>query len=176
MELLDHAEIARLRAAPLTYTRGDGGDAVAGFRSFSRSHALHRTDLDGAAADLVHWRVHEHAGLRVRASGPVAIDAVVEMRLGIGPAAVRIPCRVVAVVDEPMRRGFSYGTLPGHPEAGEEQFLLEQAPDGGLHFTVSAVSRHATLLARASGPVTRAVQRLMTDRYLRAPDRLAPRT
>jgi uncharacterized protein (UPF0548 family) len=36
----------------------------------------------------------------------------------LGP--IRVPCRVVYVLDEPERRGFAYGTLPGHPESGEE--------------------------------------------------------
>ncbi len=81
---------------------------------------------------------------------------------------------MVAVVDEPDRRGFSYGTLPGHPECGEEEFLLERAADGSLRLTVTASSRPATVLARAGGPVTGLVQRVMTRRYLRAPDRLAP--
>ena len=41
----------------------------------------------------------------------------------------RRPCRVVYVVDEPDRRGFAYGTLPGHPESGEELFLVRYDPD-----------------------------------------------
>ncbi len=94
------------------------------------------------------------------------------MRLGVGPACVSIPCRVVAVVDEARRRGFSYGTLPGHPESGEEQFVLEQRDDGRIDFTITAFSRPATLLARLAGPAGRAGQRLMTQRYLDALDRL----
>ncbi len=174
MEPLTPARADELRAAPLTCSRAaDTTVAPAGFSSFSRTVALRRTDLDGVTADLLGWRVHERAGLVVRASGPAAEDTVVEMRLGAGPVAVRIPCRVVAVVDEPDRRGFTYGTLPGHPECGEEEFLLERNADGSLRFTVSACSRPATLLARAGGPVTRFVQQTMTRRYLAAPDRLA---
>lgn len=177
MRPLDPGSVVRLRAAPLTYVRpdprpGTTAEVPPGFTAFTRSVDLRRTDLDGAAADLLAWRVQECAGLRVRASGPAGDGAVVEMRLGLGPASVRIPCRVVAVVDEPGRRGFSYGTLPGHPECGEEEFLLERRADGGLRFTVSAYSRPASLLARAGGPLTGAVQRLMTTRYLAAPDRL----
>lgn len=170
---LDPARADRLRTAPLTYERT--GTSPDGFTRFSWTKRLRRTDLDGAAADLLGWRVHERAGLAVRASGPAAMGVVVEMRLGIAAAAVRIPCRVVAVVEEPERRGFSYGTLPGHPECGEEEFLLERLADGSLQFTVSAFSRPATRLARLGGPVTRAVQRTMTRRYLEAPDRLARR-
>ena len=129
------------------------------------------SELARTSRDVI--RTLERAGLRVRASGPADEEgAVVLMRLGVGPLSVRIPCRVVAVVDEPDRRGFSYGTLPGHPECGEEEFVLERRADGGLRFRISAYSRPATRLARAGGPVTGAVQRWMTARYLAAPDLL----
>jgi uncharacterized protein (UPF0548 family) len=32
-------------------------------------------------------------------------------------------------VDEPGRRGFAYGTLPGRPETGEEAFVVEKTND-----------------------------------------------
>ena len=128
-------------------------------------------DLPGAAADLLRWRVHARSGLVVAASVPRAEPgAVLEMRLGFGLVAIRIPCRVVRVVDEPARVGFAYGTLPGHPECGEEEFLVERADDGALTFTVSAFCRPASLLARAGGPLTRWVQAGMTGRYLCALD------
>ena len=60
-------------------------------------------------------------------------------------------------------------TLPGHPESGEEAFLVVRVGDG-CEFRITAFSRPATLLARASGPLGRAVQRLVTDRYLAAAD------
>lgn len=94
------------------------------------------------------------------------------MRLGVGPAAVRIPCRVAYVVDEPTRRGFAYGTLPGHPESGEELFVLRQHGEGTLTIEISAFSRPATRLAKLGGPLTRRVQQAMTTRYLRALDRI----
>jgi uncharacterized protein (UPF0548 family) len=90
------------------------------------------------------------------------------MRLGFGPIGASIPCRVVYLIEEPDRHGFAYGTLPGHPEAGEELFLLERGDDGSASFTIRAFSRPATVLTRLGGPVARAVQRAMTGRYLRA--------
>jgi uncharacterized protein (UPF0548 family) len=75
-------------------------------------------------------------------------------------------CRVVAVVDEPDRFGFAYGTLPLHPESGEEAFLVERGPDDAVRFRVVAVSRPAHPLARLGAPVTRLVQRRVTSRYL----------
>lgn len=95
------------------------------------------------------------------------------MTLGIAGRGVKIPCRVVSVIDEANRQGFSYGTLPGHPECGEELFVVERRPDGTLEFVVTAFSRPASLMARAGGPVTRWAQRTMTDRYLRALDQIS---
>ena len=168
--------LEELRAAPLTYAAlGATGSASPpdGYRSVNEDRVLQRRDLDGAAEDLLTWRVHQRAGLRVAASGPRAVPgAVVDMRLGLGPLAVRIPCRVVSVVDEPDRRGFAYGTLPGHPESGEELFLLHRGGDGRITFTITAFSRPATALARLGGPVGTVVQDAMTRRYLAALDRL----
>jgi uncharacterized protein (UPF0548 family) len=173
VQLLGSDEAARLRTAALTYDRASvrGPGTPPGFRRIEGSRQLQRRDFDGAAQDLLAWRMHETAGLRVHASDPtVRTDSVVVLRLGVGPVSMRIPCRVLEVIDEPRRRGFVYGTLPGHPESGEERFVLDHEPDGTLRFTVTACSRHATLLARAGGPVGRAIQDWMTRRYLGALD------
>jgi uncharacterized protein (UPF0548 family) len=74
----------------------------------------------------------------------------------------------VYAVDEPDRRGFGYGTLPGHPECGEEAFIIERHADDTVSFTIVAFSRPASRLAKAAGPAGRAIQRQTTTRYLRA--------
>ncbi|WP_374968954.1 DUF1990 family protein [Terrabacter sp. BE26] len=173
---LGQEQSAALRAEPLTYPRdavAEAGPPPPGYRHFERSVRLQRRDFEGAARDLAAWRAHDRAGLQVRASGTAArLGTVVELRLGVGRLGVRIPCRVVEVFEEPDRRGFAYGTLPGHPESGEERFVLERQPDGTIRFTVAAVSRHASPLARLGGPVSRWVQDGMTRRYLHALDRM----
>ena len=98
---------------------------------------------------------------------------VVELRIGVGPLSIIAPCRVVYVIDESDRCGFGYGTLPGHPESGEESFLLERA-DNAVTFTVTAFSKPATMLTRLAGPIGRRVQDVMTARYLRALPRDVP--
>lgn len=171
---LDQHQASVLRAAPLSFTPLDewAGSASSGYHHLHRSITLVRRDFDGAARSLFEWRVHSGAGLRVEASDiPLRKDTVVLMRWGLGPLSVKIPCRVLEVVDEPRRKGFTYGTLPGHPEVGEEQFLLEQLDDGRILFTITAYSRPGSTLAKLGGPLGRAVQRLMTQRYLRALDR-----
>ncbi len=175
VRLLDEQQAAVLRASPLTYTpqRGPAGAAAVGFTHLDHSAALSRRDFDAAARDLFGWRMHSSAGLRVQASDiPLRLSTVVLMRWGLGALSLTIPCRVLEVVEEPGRRGFTYGTLPGHPEAGEERFLLEHLDGGRILFTITACSRPASALARLGGPVSRSVQRFMTQRYVRALDRL----
>lgn len=170
---LDDVRAARLRAAAYTY--GPVGQTASGpppgFDWFERSATLARRDFDAAAADLFMWRLHERAGLRAWVSdAPLHANTVALMRLGAGPASLRLPCRVVYVVDEAGLRGFAYGTLPGHPEAGEERFMLRQHDDGSIGLTISAFSRPASGLAKLGGPLTRRAQNIMTGRYLRALD------
>jgi len=74
----------------------------------------------------------------------------------------------VTVVDEPRRQGFAYGTLPGHPERGEESFIVELGDDDTVSLVITAFSRPASLLARATGPIAGLAQHNMTNRYLRA--------
>jgi len=171
VQRLDPARASALRAAPFAYAEvgASAGELPAGYRTVHRRGVLERRDFDAAVEDLLRWRVHERAGLWVAASGPVTDnDTVVDMRFGVGPLAIRIPCRVAYVVAERDRVGFAYGTLPGHPESGEESFVLTRLRDGRITFTITAFSRPATRLARLGGPVTRVVQDRVTDRYLRA--------
>jgi uncharacterized protein (UPF0548 family) len=86
----------------------------------------------------------------------------------LGPLTAVAVCRIVVVVDEPERYGFAYGTLPGHPERGEEAFLVERHDDGRVVFRIVAFSRSAELLARLGGPVTRAIQQRASRGYLTA--------
>lgn len=175
VRLLDEQQASGLLAAPLSYTPREGpeGDAPPGYRHLDRSVTLNRHDFDAAARDLFEWRMHSKAGLHVQASEiPLRLGTVVMMRWGMGALSVKIPCRVLAVVDEPRRRGFAYGTRPGHPEAGEERFVLEQLEDGHILFRITAYSRPASSLAKLGGPISRAAQTFMTQRYLQALDRL----
>jgi uncharacterized protein (UPF0548 family) len=113
--------------------------------------------------------VQLRAGLRVASSSSRAEPgAVVRLGWGAGPLRLTAPCRVVYAIDEPRRRGFAYGTLPGHPEAGEEAFVVEHHDDESVTFTVTAFSRPAAWTSRMAGPAGVAVQNWITRRYLRA--------
>ena len=154
----------------MTYTEvgRTAGAFPSGYRTLQRSRRLPEGSFDATVADLMSWGIHRRAGLDVRASGNVTVDAVVVLGLGFAAATVRAPCRVVYIIDEADRRGFAYGTLPGHPEAGEEAFVIERSRGGVVTFTIRAFSRPASALARAAGPVGHWAQDRITQRYLRA--------
>ena len=80
---------------------------------------------------------------------------------------VKASARVVYVIDEPRRRGFAYGTLAGHPERGEEAFVVEQTDEGSVWLTISSFSRPSTWYWWVLYVPLRIAQELYTRRYLR---------
>jgi uncharacterized protein (UPF0548 family) len=172
--VLASREAGRLFKADFTYgeigcTRRDG--MPGGYGSLRRSLGIGTGTerFEQAVRVLLGWDMHRRAGVRVRASSEdVHQGAVAVLRLGVGRLAVDAPVRVAYVVDEPSRQGFAYGTLPGHPESGEEAFIVDLHDEGAVTFTITAFSRPATLPARVGGPISRAVQSWVTNRYLRA--------
>ena len=88
--------------------------------------------------------------------------------LGLPFMALAAPCRIVGVIDEPTRWGFAYGTLPGHPEQGEEAFIVSMSADETVCFEIIAFSRPGDSLVRLSGPMGRSLQGGGTKGYLRA--------
>ncbi|PZF81350.1 DUF1990 family protein [Jiangella anatolica] len=127
-----------------------------------------------AVADgILTFGVQRGLGLRVTTSQPRAAAGV---RVTSSLAGLlRIPCEVVWVLDEDRRSGFAYGTLPGHPERGEESFVAELDERDDVWFTVTAFSRAAAWYARLGGPLARAVQGAATRRYVTVARRLADR-
>lgn len=86
----------------------------------------------------------------------------------VGSFSIKSPVRVVYLIDEPTRKGFAYGTLAGHPERGEESFIVEQKDDGSVWLTVRAFSQPSTWWWALASPVLRLMQEIYTRRYLRA--------
>jgi uncharacterized protein (UPF0548 family) len=163
-------KLSELAALPLTYAEVG---ATAGPLP-DEYHHVHTSSVIGrgrhrfeeAAAAGMRWGMLRGAGLRVEATSEAAAVGS-EVIVHLGP--VRAPCRVVYVVDEPDRRGFAYGTLPGHAESGEELFVVRYDPDTEQVFAeVTAFSRHATWWSTAAGPITSLLQRVVTRRYLTA--------
>jgi uncharacterized protein (UPF0548 family) len=167
----EHVDLGALEELPLTYP--EVGATASGELPAGYGHLRVATQIgtgqqrfEQAADAVMHWGMQRGAGLRVQASSEVVeVSAVVLVRMGFLPA----PCRVVYVIDEPDIRGFAYGTLPGHPESGEERFAVRRDPTTSAVFAeVSAFSRPATWWSKAGGPLVSVAQRLIAKRYLRA--------
>jgi uncharacterized protein (UPF0548 family) len=162
--------LSDLAALPLTYAEvgATAGPLPAGYHHVEKSAVIGqgRDRFEEAADKVMRWGMLRGAGLRVEATTEVAAVGS-EVIVHLGP--VRAPCRVVYVVDEPDRRGFAYGTLPGHPETGEELFSVRYDPaNEAVYAEVTAFSRHGTWWSRLAGPVTSLAQRVISKRYLRA--------
>lgn len=169
----------RLADAELTYPEvgQTAGDLPDGYHHLTRRVLIgHGHQRFADASDAVQeWRLQVEAGLRVSASSRTAEPGVVLiLGLAIGPLRLNAPCRVVYAVNEPRCRGFAYGTLAGHPESGEESFMIEHHADDRVSLTITAFSRPGTRLATVTGPLGRTLQRRITNRYLRVLSLLTP--
>ena len=163
-------KLSDLAAMTFTYQQmgATGGELPDGYHHVRKSAVIGngRPRFDDAAAKVMRWGMLRGAGVLVEASSEVAAVGS-EVLVGLGP--LRAPCRVVYVIDEENRRGFAYGTLPGHPESGEERFAVRYDPlTDDVHAEVVAFSRHATWWSRLGSPVTALAQRVITARYLTA--------
>jgi uncharacterized protein (UPF0548 family) len=119
-----------------------------------------RDVFEAAGAAVTTWRMHRTSGTGLRASAARAEPGVrVEVSVGIGPLRISAPCEVVWTVYEKDRTGFGYGTLAGHPETGEESFVVDLHDDGSVWFTVLAFSRPAAWYSRLGGRVVPVLQR-----------------
>ena len=160
--------LSRYSAAPYSYAEvgATGGDLPPGYRHIRRVTRLGtgRGDFEEACALLFGWEMHRRAGLTVAASGAATPGRTVVLGVGLGLVLV-VPCRVVYVVHEPRRNGFAYGTLPDHPEQGEESFVVVRDDHDVVSLHITAFSRPGSALTRVAGPLNRAVQSLVTRRY-----------
>jgi uncharacterized protein (UPF0548 family) len=145
-------------------------DLPAGYRRdrYQRQLGSERGCFERAVDALHGWQAHAGAGVRIFPDG-ATVEAkgtvlFVLRTLGLWTIA---PCRVVYVIDEPLRFSFGYGTLPGHPEGGEVAMTVSRE-DASVVARIDSFSRTVDPLARAAFPVTRVVQKRMTNRYLEA--------
>jgi len=163
-------KISDLAGRPMTYTEqgATAADMPAGYRHVRAAKRIGygRLRFEQAADAVLRYGMLRGAGLRVDATTDVArVGTDVLGRLGPFVA----PCRVVYVLDEPDRRGFAYGSLPGHAVRGEELFAVRYDPsDGAVYAEVAAFSRPATWWSRLGTPILRLSQHLVTRRYLDA--------
>ena len=143
---------------PLSYSD------TSGFPQLHMSRVIN-ADFDAAAHRLFRWTIQRSGLFRVRATHPV-VEPGAEVTLGLGPWDFR--CRVIEVFREDGRCGFTYGTLPGHLERGEETFTLERLRDGRTLLLIDAASEPFLPCLR---PLVDVPRRLLISRlYLHALD------
>ena len=157
----------------LTYSEvgATAGQLPSGYHHVRESLIIgHGQDtFERAATELLAGRAQARAGASVELSEvPLREGSHVLMRLRLGPLLFRIPCLVVWAERTATMCGFAYGTLPGHPERGEERFELRLADSGEVVFSIVAFSAPARWFTRLGGPIARLVQTRMTRRYLEA--------
>lgn len=164
--------LALLATAAPTY---DGPSAIDGPAPPGYRLADERDDVGRGAADLDRlgellrqWQVHRGAGLDVVGAARADVGARCSSVARLGPALIAAPCLVTAVHEGPDVRGFSYATLPGHPERGEEAFVARLGDDGRVRLRVRAIWRPAGLLPTLGLPLALVLQRRATIAYVEA--------
>lgn len=171
-------------------------DRPPGFRSFEAAFPLGRgrAVFERAAEEALTWQVKTRSGFDIavedaecagdadsaRGGGQACVvDSVPilpRVRVGqeptihvrLGPFRLPEPARIVAVVDEQSRCGFTYETQPGHPVTGEESFLVVHGPDDRVHLLLRSASAPGAGLWRFADPLVRIAQIVYRRRYARA--------
>ena len=115
-----------------------------------------------ASEALLTWEMHRGSGVGVETAAERAAPGV-EVTVTLA-GVIKAPCRVVWTVQEHRRAGWAYGTLPGHPECGEESFVVSRTGDGTVWLTVSAFSRPARWYSRAGALAARGLQQAYARR------------
>lgn len=163
-----------------TYPPGPGTDPARvdwaggppGYRRLETTIRIGNGDRcwESSSAAVLAWQVKTRSGFTVP-DGPasVTVGSRYWLHAHIGPITVAEPVEVLRTVRTTSRTGFVYGTLDGHPVAGEEAFVVHRDADGTVFLTL----RSLTAPAPAGGwsrlfPVLRLAQRLYRRRYLRA--------
>ncbi len=166
-------KLARLAASPFTYPEvgATAGALPAGYRHINLDRQLGSgaATFRVAAERLMSWDMHRRAGLLVDTIQPtVTLGSVAVLGIMLGPWRIDAPVRIVNIITEPSVQGFAYGTLPGHPESGEERFLVHHDADGTVRAEIRAFSRPARWFTRLGAPLARQVQDRTSGRYLAA--------
>jgi uncharacterized protein (UPF0548 family) len=162
----------------LTYA--DVGATARGERPDGYRHDRWEIDLGADEDDrfersgeaVLGWAAQRGAGIRVVPDQPATMDLTFVLVLKLPVGCVLATGRVVHVVQSDECIGFAYGTLPSHPEEGEEIFLVRRS-DGRVTFEVAAFSRPRDPLARLGAPVTRWLQLRTNKTYLETLRRVA---
>ena len=173
-------EVGRASRAPLDALAADakrhgctgaplpeGHDLPRGYTTATFTQTIPSGSFDQAADAIRTWTGHKAAQIAVApANAPITVGQDVAVAIPIGPLVATAACRIIEVIDEPDRFGFTYASLPHHPIEGTETFTVNRHPDGAIEAKVSVTARPAILATRICPPITRFLQARMINRYL----------
>ena len=118
-------------------------------------------DYERAKQAIRDWKMFDVPGLQL-----CYPDTPIEAGRNVAPLAHHLgfyslnACRIVYVIEEPMRFGFAYGTLTEHAEIGEERFTVEFHPGSGeVWYDIFAFSRPGHFLVKLGYPYARYKQK-----------------
>lgn len=123
--------------------------------------------FEEAARLLRAWQPHRGSGVELAATGEVEEGTTVALAAPVLVGWVLGTCRIVYVEDDSDCFAWAYGTLPLHPEEGEERFEVRRQ-EGVTTFSIGAFSRPRHWLARTASPMARRLQVRATHAYLAA--------
>lgn len=161
------------RGAPYSYTAvGATARRLPAGYNVDRSHAQlgwGQACFERAASALRSWAMFDLGWVRATPDRD-AIEAGTSVAVVVRYSGLWFlnACRIVYVVDEPTRFGFSYGTLRAHAETGEERFTVERRSDDSVHYGIFGFSRPRILAAWVGYPFSRGLQRRFARDSIRA--------
>lgn len=145
-----------------------------GYRTYEKSARLGSGEefWTETSTTLMAWGIKTRSGFDVTPTMSVNLSAARGLRFWLaarfGPWRVREPVEVIDVIDQPLRRGFAYGTLEGHPVSGEELLAVERRPDDTVWLTLRSATGPGKGRWRLAFPLLLVAQVAYRHRYLRA--------
>lgn len=124
-----------------------------------------RSTFDRAVAALQGWEHFNVGWARVADPRlPLEKESTNAVISWLPPVAVTCACRIVYTINSTEASvetfGFAYGTLPDHPECGEERFTIQwNKDDDSVWYELYALSKPGLLLVRATYPLARLMQK-----------------
>jgi uncharacterized protein (UPF0548 family) len=117
-----------------------------------------------AVSAIRSWQMFNLGWCRLYPRGaPVEVDTTVAVLVRHFGFWSLNACRIVYLLAGPgavRKYGFAYGTVAEHAEVGEERFSVEwDEGDGSVWYDLYAFSRPGHLMARATYPLSRVLQR-----------------
>lgn len=117
------------------------------------------TTMEVATQAVLSFDLYREMGLGAELNGQTVI-----VKIGF----LRAPCQLLWTESTLDRSGFTYGTLRGHPECGEETFILTHTAEDQVWLQIRSFSRPARWYAYLAAPVIPLLQRQFARRAGRA--------